>query len=76
MTVPVTRLGIMAAFGCNYQGDISPAQVICTIEDGLAIANEAGAKITLFSLADTMGWAIAAPDRTRLGRGSVAAGRT
>ena len=22
--VPVTRIGVMAAFGCNYQGDISP----------------------------------------------------
>jgi isopropylmalate/homocitrate/citramalate synthase len=56
--VPVTRLGIMAAFGCNYQGDITPAQVINTIEDGLSIAAEAGTRITLISLADTMGWAI------------------
>lgn len=55
--VPVSRIGVMAAFGCNYQGDISPAQVIRTLEDGLAIATEAGAEITLFSLADTMGWA-------------------
>jgi len=55
--VPVNRVGVMAAFGCNYQGDISPAQVIRTLEDGMAIANEAGAEITLFSLADTMGWA-------------------
>jgi isopropylmalate/homocitrate/citramalate synthase len=55
--VPVNRIGVMAAFGCNYQGDISPAQVISTLEDGLAIAAEAGAQITLFSLADTMGWA-------------------
>lgn len=55
--VSVERIGVMAAFGCNYQGDISPAQVIHTLEDGLAIAAEAGAKITLFSLADTMGWA-------------------
>jgi hydroxymethylglutaryl-CoA lyase len=55
--VPVTRIGVMAAFGCNYQGDISPAQVISTLEDGLAIAAETGAEITLFSLADTMGWA-------------------
>jgi hydroxymethylglutaryl-CoA lyase len=55
--VPVTRIGVMAAFGCNYQGDISPAQVISTLEDGLAIAKEAGATINLFSLADTMGWA-------------------
>jgi isopropylmalate/homocitrate/citramalate synthase len=55
--IPVTRIGIMAAFGCNYQGDISPAQVIRTLQDGLAIAEETGAAITLFSLADTMGWA-------------------
>jgi hydroxymethylglutaryl-CoA lyase len=55
--VPVTRIGVMAAFGCNYQGDIAPAQVIRTLEDGLAIATEAGADIKLFSLADTMGWA-------------------
>jgi hydroxymethylglutaryl-CoA lyase len=31
--------------------------VISTLEDGLAIAAEAGTDITLFSLADTMGWA-------------------
>ena len=55
--IPVDRIGVMAAFGCNYQGDISPAQVIQTLEDGLAIAAEAGTIITLFSLADTMGWA-------------------
>src|SRR5262249_18121662 len=54
--VPVNRIGVMAAFGCNYQGDISPAQVISTLEDGMAIAAEAGTQITAFSLADTMGW--------------------
>ena len=55
--VEVPRVGVMAAFGCNYQGDIAPAQVIWTLEDGLAIAEEAGAEIKYFSLADTMGWA-------------------
>jgi hydroxymethylglutaryl-CoA lyase len=55
--LPVTRVGVMAAFGCNYQGDISPAQVVKTLDDGMKIAAETGAKITLFSLADTMGWA-------------------
>ena len=55
--VPVTRVGVMAAFGCNYQGDITPAQVVRTLEDGLAIAAEAGAQIEILSLADTMGWA-------------------
>jgi len=59
--VPVNRVGVMAAFGCNYQGDIAPAQVIRTLEDGMRIAEETGAQIDLFSLADTMGWA--APHR-------------
>ena len=54
--IPVTRLGVMAAFGCNYQGDISPATVVSTLADGMKIAEETGAKIEVFSLADTMGW--------------------
>ena len=59
--IPVNRIGVMAAFGCNYQGDISPETVIKTLEDGMQIAAQTGAEITLFSLADTMGWA--APHR-------------
>ena len=59
--IPVNRVGVMAAFGCNYQGDIAPSQVISTLEDGMRIAEETGAEITTFSLADTMGWA--APHR-------------
>ena len=55
--IPVLRVGVMAAFGCNDQGDISPATVISTLEDGMKIAEETGSKIELFSLADTMGWA-------------------
>ena len=55
--VPVTRIGIMAAFGCNYAGDISPSQVIASIADGLTIAREAGVSVERLSLADTMGWA-------------------
>ncbi len=54
--IPVNRVGVMAAFGCNYQGDIAPATVISTLEDGMKIAEETGAQITCFSLADTMGW--------------------
>ena len=55
--VPVTRLGVMAAFGCNYQGDIAPAQVVSTLADGFAIASEFGVAIKRVSLSDTMGWA-------------------
>ncbi len=59
--VPVNRIGVMAAFGCNYQGDISAAQVVSTVADGMAIAAENGTRIEVISLADTMGWA--APHR-------------
>ncbi len=55
--VAVDRIGVMAAFGCNYQGDIAPAQVVKTLEDGFAIAREHKADIKVLSLADTMGWA-------------------
>jgi hydroxymethylglutaryl-CoA lyase len=69
--VPVRRIGIMAAFGCNYQGDISPEQVVSTVADGFAIADEAGARIEVISLADTMGWA--APHRIERVIGAVRA---
>ena len=55
--VKVTRVGVMAAFGCNYQGDIAPELVVQTVSDGLAVAAEFGETITDVSLADTMGWA-------------------
>ena len=67
--LPVTRIGVMAAFGCNYQGDIAPAQVVRTVADGLAIAAEQGVTITDVSLADTMGWAT--PARIERGVGAV-----
>jgi hydroxymethylglutaryl-CoA lyase len=59
--INVNRIGVMAAFGCNYQGDIAPQVVINTLKDGMTIAEETGSEITVFSLADTMGWA--APHR-------------
>ncbi len=55
--VSVTRIGVMAAFGCNFQGDIAPGQVVRTLQDGFAIADEAGVHVATLSLADTMGWA-------------------
>jgi hydroxymethylglutaryl-CoA lyase len=67
--IPVVRVGVMAAFGCNYQGDISPAQVISTLEDGMRIADETGSTIEYFSLADTMGWG--APHRMERVLGEV-----
>lgn len=56
--VDVVRIGVMAAFGCNFEGDIPVGNVIKAVEDGFAIADAHGARIKVVSLADTMGWAI------------------
>lgn len=56
--VDVVRIGVMAAFGCNFEGDIPVSKVLKAVEDGYAIADAHGAKIKVISLADTMGWAI------------------
>ena len=67
--INVNRIGVMAAFGCNYQGDIAPDVVVNTLKDGMMIAEETGSEITVFSLADTMGWA--APHRIERVLGEV-----
>ena len=61
--VPVKAIGVMAAFGCNFQGDIAPAQVVRTVAEGLEIASECGVEIGRLSLADSMGWATPPPDK-------------
>ncbi len=66
--VEVPRIGVMAAFGCNYQGDIAPAQVISTLEDGLAIAQEAGADNQVFLARRHDGLGDADARRARVGR--------
>ena len=56
--VDVVRIGVMAAFGCNFEGDIPVANVLQAVEDGFEIAQAHNAQIKVISLADTMGWAI------------------
>ncbi|WP_422009507.1 hydroxymethylglutaryl-CoA lyase [Reyranella sp.] len=56
--IPVTRIGVMAAFGCNFQGEVTVDEVLQGLADGFALAAEAGATITDIGLADTMGWAV------------------
>jgi hydroxymethylglutaryl-CoA lyase len=55
--VAVTRIGIQAAFGCNYMGDVPPDLVVRAVADAFDVAGDAGATITELTLADTMGWA-------------------
>ncbi|MGE0800419.1 MAG: hydroxymethylglutaryl-CoA lyase [Lautropia sp.] len=55
--VDVTEIGVMSAFGCNYQGDIAPESVVSLIDRLVTIAREHALPIELIQLADTMGWA-------------------
>jgi len=55
--VPVERGSIMAAFGCNFEGDIPPSRVLELIQQVLELAAEGGFTIKVLSLADTMAWA-------------------
>ena len=55
--VPVTRVSVQAAFGCNFAGDITPAQAVAAVAEAMALAAETGCAIERISLADTMGWA-------------------
>jgi len=60
--VPITRVGVMAAFGCNYSGDVSVEQALASAKAGVALAQEAGHAISQITLADSMGWTT--PERT------------
>ena len=55
--VPVERASIMAAFGCNFEGDIPVERVLELARQALDLAAEADFDIKVFSLADTMAWA-------------------
>jgi hydroxymethylglutaryl-CoA lyase len=61
--IPVRRGSIMAAFGCNYQGDIPTSAVLEQVRDIFSIAVEKDVKIETLSLADTMGWGT--PDKIK-----------
>jgi hydroxymethylglutaryl-CoA lyase len=51
------RATVMAAFGCNFQGEVPIAAVLDRIEAILALAGGAGLARPVISLADTMAWA-------------------
>jgi len=55
--VPVERAGLMAAFGCNFEGDIPVAHVVDMVGQMLDIGAQYQLGIKVVSLADTMAWA-------------------
>ncbi len=55
--LPVERAGLMAAFGCNWEGEIPIPRVLEFVEALHRLAEEVGSSLKTVSLADTMGWA-------------------
>jgi hydroxymethylglutaryl-CoA lyase len=55
--VPVERGSIMAAFGCNFEGDIAVSHVAALTQQILDVAREHGVTLKYITLADTMAWA-------------------
>ncbi|GAA4333276.1 hydroxymethylglutaryl-CoA lyase [Pigmentiphaga soli] len=55
--IGLDRVTIMAAFGCNYEGDVRPDKVVGLVGQAIDVAAEHGLSIGSLSLADTMGWA-------------------
>ena len=55
--VAVKRGSLMAAFGCNFAGDIAPPLVADMVGQMLDLAAESGESLEYLSLADTMAWA-------------------
>ncbi len=55
--VEVERGSLMAAFGCNFEGDIPVSRVVSCVGQILDVAREHGVTLRYVTLADTMAWA-------------------
>jgi hydroxymethylglutaryl-CoA lyase len=55
--VAVERGSIMAAFGCNFEGDVPIAHVAALVQQILDVAEAHGVTLRFITLADTMAWA-------------------
>lgn len=55
--IPVESAIVMTAFGCNFEGEVTPARVRECVKIVLDLAAEAGVVLRRIRLADTVGWA-------------------
>jgi hydroxymethylglutaryl-CoA lyase len=67
-SIELERVGIMAAFGCNFEGDIPHQRVLDMVQQMLDICAEHEATPKVFSLADTMAWATPKSIRQLVGK--------
>jgi hydroxymethylglutaryl-CoA lyase len=55
--IAVERAGITAAFGCNFEGDISKQAILELVDQLFSLARENELAIKTLRLSDTMAWA-------------------
>ncbi|AOV09153.1 hypothetical protein BI350_07950 [Sporosarcina ureilytica] len=55
--IPIITAPVMAAFGCNYEGNIDPQHALSLIARTLEIAESYDINLERILLGDTMGWA-------------------
>ena len=67
--IDVGRGSIMAAFGCNFEGDIPVERVVALVRDLLDVAEQNDFTLKYMLLADTMAWAT--PDSIKRVLGAV-----
>jgi len=66
--IPLKRASIMAAFGCNFEGEIPHPRVLDLMQLLLDICAEHDVRPQVFSLADTMAWATPKSIRELVGK--------
>ncbi len=66
--IPADSLGVMAAFGCNFEGYIPEGKVLTLIGRAMGIMADNGCTLRHLSLADTMGWASPGQIKSMVGK--------
>lgn len=55
--IAIERGSIMAAFGCNFEGDVPASHLVALVGQILDVAGAHGVTLQYITLADTMAWA-------------------
>jgi hydroxymethylglutaryl-CoA lyase len=66
--IEADSLGVMAAFGCNFEGYIAEDKVVAMIGRTMQIMTDHGCTLRNLSLADTMGWGSPGQMKSMLGK--------
>lgn len=66
--IATNLLGVMAAFGCNFEGYIPEERVVSLVERTMRIMADEGCRLETLSLADTMGWATPVQVKSLVGK--------